>query len=219
MNHSLRVFLPITMAALFGCASSQGQILAIPSLTYSPTDQQPSTTDATFGWKFSVGASDLSVTSLGLLDVGSSGFVDSHHLGIWDSGNSLVADVSFAPSDPPAFTGGGFAYYQLSSPATLQAGQSYSIGNWSSGSSDQVVQSLSSAAVTYATDYITYNGASYATPGAGFAAPDHNYGVSHGVFGPTFEFTPVPEPEEYAFAGGLALLAFAAYRRFRTVRT
>jgi hypothetical protein len=78
---------------------------------------------------------------------------------------------------------------------------------------------LNAGGVTYATD-LTYTGASYALPGtvgSGFAAPDHNFSASHGVFGPNFEFTAVPEPAEYASIGGLALFGFAIYRRAKTV--
>lgn len=217
MKRSLPVFLAVT-AGIACSLPSNAQIVAVQSVTYSPTDQVPSTADATFGWKFTVGASSLSVNQLGLLDLGASGFVDSHRVGIWDSGNNLVADVSFAAGDTGTLNN-GFRYLPLSSPVTLQAGQSYSIGSWSSGSSDQVVQSLSGAAVTYATDYISYTSASYAspgTPGAGFNAPATSYSASHGVFGPNMEFTAVPEPEHYSIAGALALMGFAAYRRIKT---
>jgi hypothetical protein len=129
----------------------------------------------------------------------------------------LVANVSIAPGNSGTLDN-GFRYYLLSSPVTLQAGQSYSIGNWSSGSSDRVLQSVNASGVTYATDYLTYDRASYApdgSPSSGFAAPYQNFSASHGVFGPNFEFTTaaVPEPEEYASIAGLALLGFAVYRK------
>lgn len=201
---------------LLGCQSSKAQIAAVQSISYSSFDQQASTADATYGWKFTVGSVALSVTHLGLLDLDAPGFVDSHRIGIWDSSDHLVADVSIASGNSGTLNN-GFLYYQLSSPVTLQAGQSYSIGNWSAGSSDRIVQSLAGA--TYATDYLTYSGASYALPGSvgtGFAAPNHNFSASHGVFGPNLEFAPVPEPAEYASIGGLALIGFAIYRRAKT---
>jgi hypothetical protein len=204
--------------AVVGFASGRStvaQVVAVQSVSFGSGDQYASTTDATYGWKFTVGGSDLSVTKLGLLDLGSSGFTDAHKVGIWDSANNLVASADFAAGQTGTFSD-GFRYLDIN-PVSLTAGQSYSIGSWSAGNGtpDNVVQSA--AAATYASG-MTYNGASYAppgSPGSGFAAPYQNFGGSQGVFGPNFEFTPVPEPKDYAVIGGLSLLAFAAIRRWR----
>jgi hypothetical protein len=99
----------------------------------------------------------------------------------------------------------------VASPVTLQAGQTYSIGNWSSGNSDEY---LALTTATYASD-ISYVGASI-TPGGGFSAPNEVHsGLNYGAYGPNFEFTPVPEPQEYAMVCGIGLLAFAGWRKVR----
>src|SRR5436190_18126651 len=48
---------------------------------------------ATVGNSFQVGSSSLTIVSLGLLDDGSAGFLQSHSEGLWTEGGVLLAQV------------------------------------------------------------------------------------------------------------------------------
>jgi hypothetical protein len=184
------------------------QIVAVQS--YSGGFESTGPADSNYGWTFTVGASSLSVSQLGLLDLGSSGFADAHKVGIWDSGGSLVTSVDFASGETGTLNN-GFRYLPVSSSVTLQAGQTYSIGNWSSGGSDNY---LANTTATYSSD-ISFVGASI-TPGGGFSAPNEVHSaLNYGAYGANLEFTPVPEPQEYAMVCGVCLLAFAGWRKVR----
>lgn len=200
---------------LLSAVSASAQIVAVQSISYISANEYATTADATYGWKFTVNASPLSVTQLGLMDLGPSGFAEAHRVGLWDNGNNLIAEADFDAGQSGTLNN-GFRYLSVT-PVTLQSGQTYSIGVWSAGGADNVVEFAASA--TYASE-ITYLGSSYAppgTPGSGFAAPVNTFGGSQGVFGPnlSFDLTPVPEPKEYAAVVGLALAAFAGWRRRR----
>lgn len=206
MNALSRI-LSIAAASLLSQFGSEAQVVAVQQITGG--FESPSTPDATYGWQFTVGNSDLSVTQLGLLDLGTPGFAESHRVGIWDSGNNLVTEVTFATGQSGTLNN-GFRYLPVS-PVTLQANQLYSVGFWSAGSLDSYAYSTTA---TFAPE-LSFGGASVA-PGGGFAAPYevHN-GLNYGVFGANIEISPVPEPKEYAAIGGVSLLAFAAIRRWR----
>ncbi len=186
---------------------SEGQIIAVES-TYNPGGLYYSIPmDSTYGWKFTVGDTPLSVSRLGFFDAGLDGLTDAHQIGIWDTGGNLITQATV-----PSGTGGSLvgAYrFELASPATLSANTTYHIGAHSPAPNDTAI--MFEAPQTYASE-ITYLGASYA-PVSGFAPPSTSYGASHGVFGPNLEFTPVPEPEHYALLFGFGLLGLACVRK------
>lgn len=106
----------------------------------------------------------------------------------------------------------GFRYLPAHAPVTLQAGQSYSIGSWNLGASDNAVTGAHSS-----TEYalgIEYLGAGFATEG--FTAPQNDISLAHGYFGPDFKFqlVPVSEPGEWAFMAAWSLLVFGMFRRW-----
>jgi hypothetical protein len=203
--------LAFALVSITSFTSLHAQIVAVQS--YSGGFESTSPADSNYGWTFTVGASSLSVSQLGLLDLGSSGFADAHKVGIWDSAGSLVTSVDFAAGETGTLNN-GFRYLAVASPVTLQAGQTYSIGNWSSGGSDSY---LANTTATYSSD-INFVGASIA-PGGGFTAPNEVHsGLNYGAYGPNLEYTsitPVPEPQEYATVCGIGLLAFAGWRKVR----
>lgn len=90
--------------------------------------------DSTVGTEFTVGASDLLVTSLGMEDTGTDGLNTSHQVGIWEiEGGSLVASVT-VPAGTGAHLIETWRFEPLSTPITLIAGRTYRIGGLTSTS-------------------------------------------------------------------------------------
>ena len=197
-------------AALFlslGAAALHAQIVAVES-TFNPGGSYYSLPpDQTFGWRFSVGDTPISVTHLGFFDAGLDGLADSHQVGIWDSAGTLMTQATV-----PSGTEGTLvsAYrFTLAAPATLEANTTYYIGGLTPSASD--VNIVFGSPQTYASE-ITYQTATYSQL-TGFSSPDTAYGGSHGVFGPNLQFTPVPEPHHYAMFTGVGLAGFFFIRR------
>ncbi len=197
-------------AALFlslGAVGLHAQIVAVES-TFNPGGTYYSLPpDQTYGWRFSVGDTPLSVTQLGYFDAGLDGLMDSHRVGIWDSAGTLLTQATV-----PAGTEGTLvsAYrFTLAAPARLEANTTYFIGGLSASASDVIIAFDSPQ--TYASE-IAYQTATYSQL-TGFASPDTAYSASHGVFGPNLQFTAVPEPHHYAMLSGFGLAGFFLVRR------
>ncbi|MCK5700245.1 MAG: DUF4082 domain-containing protein, partial [Cyclobacteriaceae bacterium] len=82
------------------------------------------TADLTLGWEFLVN-SNITVTSLGFLDVDSDGLLASHEIGLWDSGGNLLGYVTVTPASAPNVD--NFLYENLATPIDLTSGKSYRI--------------------------------------------------------------------------------------------
>ena len=197
-------------AALFlslGALTLHAQIVAVES-TFNPAGTYYSLPpDQTYGWRFSVGDTPISVTHLGYFDAGLDGLTDSHQVGIWDSAGTLMTQATV-----PAGTEGTLvsAYrFTLAAPATLEANTTYYIGGLSPSASDTHI--MFDAPQTYASQ-ITYDRATYSQL-TGFASPNTPFSATHGVFGANLQFTPVPEPHHYAMFTGLGLTGFFLVRR------
>lgn len=205
---------PANLILLLGLAaaietSTFSQVAALQNIAGGLTF--PSNADATYGWRFSIdSAQPLAVTHLGLLDLDASGFAEEHRVGLWDSSDALLAEVTLAAG----LTGtlqNGFRYLPLGTPAILQPGQSYSIGSWNLGTSDWAIGNATTL-TEYAPE-IDIIGAGY-HPLSGFRPPKDPVGLTHGYFGPNLLFVPVPEPSEYMAVTAGALLLAAGARRF-----
>ena len=207
-TRSVSVILPVG-AALFlswSAAGLHGQIVAVES-TFVPGSTYSMPENSTYGWRFSVGDTPISVTHLGYFDAELNGLTDSHQVGIWDTAGTLLTQATV-----PAGTEGTLvsAYrFTLAAPATLQANTTYFIGGHSPSANDTVI--AFGSAQTYASE-INYLGASYSQL-PGFNPADTTFSGSHGVFGPNLQFTPVPEPHHYAMFTGLGLAGFFFVRR------
>lgn len=187
-------------------------IVAAPTMavesTYNPGGTYYSMPiDSTYGWRFAVGDTPISVTHLGYFDVGLDGLNDSHMVGIWDSTGTLMTQAT-VPSGTDGTLVGSYRF-TLAAPATLDANTTYFIGGHSPSASDTVIAFESPQ--IYA-DEISYQTATYSQV-TGFSSPDTAFSGSHGVFGPNFQFTPVPEPHHYAMFTGLGLAGFFFIRR------
>ncbi|KAA3659703.1 MAG: DUF11 domain-containing protein, partial [Calditrichaeota bacterium] len=82
--------------------------------------------DVTFGWSFTVGAAEITVSALGIYDSGEDGLFTAHEVGIWTSAGVLVASAPI-PSGTSATLISGCRYVDIT-PVILQAGQTYVIG-------------------------------------------------------------------------------------------
>jgi hypothetical protein len=138
---------------------------------------------------------DITVTALGYIAPQTGG----NQVGIFDvTANTLLASTTVMTSDP---TAGGF-YWDSITPLVLTAGNQYAVvGLWLTPPPGYEATTGVGAA-----SEITFNGYKYnslttlSLPTTGYAPP---------IFGPNFQFTPVPEPTTMV-AGALLLLPFGA---------
>jgi hypothetical protein len=212
---SRTIFASIATVVFFNSCNPDAcaQIVAVDS-TYNPGGTYYSIpTDSTYGWRFTVGTAPISVTQLGFFDTGLDGLSESHQIGIWDTSGNLM--IQGTVQSGTASTLAGAYRFELVSATTLSANTTYLIGAHSPNPVDTAI--MFDAPQTYASE-ITYLGANYA-PVSGFAPPTTAYGAAHGVFGPNFQFTAVPEPEHYAMMMGVGLIAFACIRKRLAVRS
>lgn len=198
--------LKIAAALAISVAQTDAQVFAIES-TYNPGSTFSLPPDTTHGWTFTIGGAPISVTHLGFFDAELNGLADDHRIGIWDSSGTLVVEGT-VPAGTVGTMAGAYAFTTVP-PAVLSPSETYFIGGLTPTTSDTVIAFAQPQ--TYASE-ITYLAPSYSLTG-GFTAPSTTYGTGHGVFGPNFQFTPVPEPHQYGTAISLALLLFFGVRR------
>jgi hypothetical protein len=167
----------------------------------------------TAGYEFTANQ-PLTLRTLGVFDEFADGVLSSSHaVGIWNATTkSLVAQATVTPQSTLQ---GGFFWVNLAAPITLQSGATYRIGAQYGDIDFDLARG--NATSVQADSRITLKDA-YLSTGVGFGFPDLNVaGANLGFFGPNAGFQAVPEPSAYALAGGLSLLAFAAFRRWRLV--
>jgi hypothetical protein len=175
--------------------------------------------DATRGWEFSTSEA-ISVSALGIWDMGSDGLADSHQVGLWDTSGNLLASVSFAAGNSGTLMGpDGFRFLDLASPVNLAVG-SYLIGAaYAPDDDDQIAYLAGPMSATG----ISYVGPKLSADGTGFAPPTDDSAASGGAFGPNFLFTEasaVPEPSTFTMAGAITLLGigYGLLKRHRATR-
>ena len=155
------------------------------------------------GWQFTA-LDDLTITHLGVLDLGEAGLADRHTVGIFDSeGNLLVSSTIGAGLSGDLFADS--MIYNTVELTTLEEGESYYIlaDNWL-----QDDFGWGWDAVSYS-DHIEWTNFSESTGASIFASVQHFNGEP-GNLGPGFMYRIVPSP------GALALLGLsgcAARRR------
>ena len=188
--------------ALALCAPVMAQTPALTSFSgggyYSA--YHSGTTGDTIGWEF-VANSSFSITHLGgWNDIAYGGMETTHHVGIWDLNQNLLASVVVDPTTATAV--GDFLYQQLSAPLAVVAGQHYVIGeaDFVSSGVDYYVSSVSAS--SWSPEVTWVNSRYPASLSMGFAFPS-TITTSVGRFGPNFLF---PEPTTFVMLAGLALL-------------
>jgi hypothetical protein len=177
---------------------------------------------STVGWAFTV-STPISISALGLFDVDANGFEQTHDIGLWTSGGTLLAftTVTDANSSPVGSTSSsGNWRFTTIAPLVLAAGE-YVIGASFSGTNST---SFGDQFVANATAF-TVPGVTFDEPrlgfGPGLSFPVNSTGVLlDGFFGPNLSAVPfaaVAEPASLLLLGtGLAgLTGLAAWRARR----
>jgi len=156
---------------------------------------------------------NISVTALGTWDVSAGAIPSGTGVGLFSSGGSLLASVSYPGTTTYS---GSFRYVDLTTPVTLFAGSAYTVLSYIPGSTNAPLDLL--APVTFNSDLSQVHFTnSYLNPGSGLTFLGTVPGglSDYSQFGPNFQFAAAPEPS----SGGL--LAFGlvglllAYRMFR----
>ncbi len=145
--------------------------------------------NASIGYDFTL-TSSLTVTELGFFDAnGASGPTNSHPVGIWNSGRTLLTSAT-VPSGAPVLLIDGFDFVSIS-PVVLAPG-SYTIGAYGLLTSTDQFEFGESGSITIAG--LTLGGAveAFATGLTFPVAPVDP--ATQGYFGPNFLATAVPEP-------------------------
>ena len=148
---------------------------AMPLITSPGTGDLFSGDSVTVGNLFQVGAMPLTVTALGLFDSGTPGFSQSHSVGLWTTGGTLLAEVNFSPG-LNGFSENGFQYLNLANPVVLQSGVDYILGaSYPSGTSDLCYANDTLQYETWSSA-VTYINSRYTANGAGFIFPPDTIG-------------------------------------------
>src|SRR5208283_1731297 len=162
-----------------------------PLITSPGTGDLFSGDSVTVGNLFQVGANPLTVTSLGIFVSGTSGLSQSHSVGLWTMGDTLLAEADFSPG-LNGYSQNGFQYLNLVSPVVLQPGASYILGaSYPSGTTDLCYANDSLNYETWSPT-VTYINSRYTADGEGFTFPEYTVGGLSYV-GANAEFA-VPEP-------------------------
>jgi hypothetical protein len=189
-------------------------LLAAPAAVYggsafefSSANHDSSNGSWVFGIDFTVGSSDLLVTSLGYFDDFGDGFLSDHEVGIYDTSGTLLASTDVTNSDPLT----GHFRFDAITPVTLQAGNSYVVVGVNGSDHYTYVDP------GFVTDPdVTYHGAEYANGTTLFDPSASHNNFNDGFWGPNFQIgvaSASPEPATFGFMGmGLTAL-FATLRR------
>jgi hypothetical protein len=182
----------ILMIALLFALSTTLPTNANPLITSPGTGDLFSGNSVTVGNLFQVNANPLTVTSLGLFDSDSPGFSDSHSVGLWTAGGTLLAKATFSPG-LNGFSQNGFQYLNLASPVVLQSGADYILGaSYPTGTGDLCYANDSLNYETWS-PAVTYIDSRYTADGAGFIFPPYTVsGLSY--VGANLVYA-VPEPK------------------------
>jgi len=161
----------------------------------------------TIGWEFSVNQA-ITVTHLGLFDLGQDGLAESHTIGVWSITGGGPLFQATLPAGNATLLDGKFRYVPIAD-FTLQPG-SYVIGAQYFGASADA--RVSDALGISTAPSIAYVGGRFGV-GANLPFPGASSGSGH-YFGPNFQIVPVPEPSTLALFG-LGGIAIGVLRKMR----
>ena len=143
------------------------------------------------GWEFTVGATDINVTSLGYFDKDQDGLTDSHQVALWTSTGTQIVSATVNSGVASALTG-KFRYTNIAS-TTLTHGTTYVIGA-TTGTNDHVAYGDSPTTLTG----LTVDSAITLTQNkqddgshAGLSFPNLHLSTYNLFAGPNFQFAPV----------------------------
>ncbi|MFT7220123.1 MAG: hypothetical protein ACI8Z1_001740 [Candidatus Azotimanducaceae bacterium] len=190
-----------TLLATLIIAGSAGASAGTIALEFStPPVNDWHWTGATIGWEFTT-SNDLDITSLGVWDKDSDGLADSHQVGIFTLGGSLLTSTTVNSGTGNTLES-EFRWADLAGSFNLSAG-TYVVGAYMATSADR---GAAAASITTSSD-VTFNRNLFLY-GSGFSLPT-NYWSGHdaGNFGANFQYesAAVPGPAPL----GLFVLALA----------
>ncbi len=168
----------------------------------------------TAGFSFTVGADPLTVSALGVMDVGGTGLTASHKVGLWDIATTPTLLASVTVPATGATDINNFWYMPVTQ-LTLQAGHSYVLAAQYADVDFDLAKGNANVSISGATF-----GNAMLSSGIGFSFPDISVpGANAGFFGPNISFAPVPEPATWGAITAGALAAWAAIRRWKARQT
>jgi hypothetical protein len=154
------------------------------------------------GYEFTVGSNNITVDQLGYYDQDKDGLVSSHDVGIFDvNTQNLLASTSVNTTHT---LDGFFRYSALSTPLTLQAGQTYRIAG--TNGSDLITLNTIGFTVNPA---IQYNGGlpTGGSPFGPLSYPNQSVSsVNNGFFGPNFSIASTSAAVPFEFQPSMGLL-------------
>lgn len=205
----MRAFVKSTFIAAALCAAVPAS--ALTGVTFTKDTGGEGNSSLMRGWIFDL-SGPVSVTSLGWYDSSEDGLVDSHQVGIWTSGGSLLVSGTVASGTAGALD--GFFRYTSSLTGTTTLGSGRYVIAGLSTSGDANYRNLSASSVTFG------NGISYLSDVVGqnsFGFSDTPGGFDVGYFGPNFQYSAgnvVPEPATWAMLVlGFGMVGWSARRR------
>jgi hypothetical protein len=160
---------------------------------------------AGFQFTLSLTATDLVVTSLGIIDKDGDGLNTSHQIGLWEGSTQLALVTVEAGTANPLIN--GYRYAELSVPVILTLGGTYTIGAQTTGSDEFRDSGTSAQFWGEVTDTV----ARWIQEGpAGFSRPT-NFGGGTGYMAPNMILVPEPSTAALLLVG----LVGAGLRRRR----
>jgi hypothetical protein len=162
--------------------------------------------DRVHGVQFTVGGQDIEISQLGVYDKDGDGLTNTHTVGIWDLGGTLLASKSIVGAGGTLIEDWRFLAI---SPLTLLANTNYRIG----GAADNSNDGQPSGGTVLTDSQVTKSGtASYYSGTTGLNFPETTNVVNR-VVANAF-IASAPEPGSVAFLSlGLVCYGFAIYRR------
>ena len=207
---AMRTIAAFLLAVFLGLAAHAARAVDVPAVRSTDGSSANwrntigANQSATAGWAFRVGPTAVQVRALGLYDA-TDGLRDSHPIGLWSAGGSLLAQATL-PAGTASQRIGSYRYVAIA-PVTLNPGQTYVIGAYFGPVADQCGSACGDV-MLYAGDE-TYDmrisfvqsRQTLSVAGAGtLAYPGVFAGVDEGFFGPNFLLAADLTPDPFAFA-------------------
>ena len=179
----------VVLSSLF-MLPSQAQTVA---MDFTGGNLGQSNGNITWGWAFTI-SSSVTVTDLGVYDEANNGLINSHQVGLWDSGGTLLASTTMASglSGTAVISTSGFGSLRFNTISSLGIGAgSYVVGALYKDADADLLR-FAATTVTMPPPFTFNQGRS--APG-GFVFPSLT-SANNGFFGPNLRFTTgtVPEP-------------------------
>jgi hypothetical protein len=206
----------LAVCTIFFGIASQNNCSAVPDTIIGSLGSPGGATtnvnvSATFGYSFTLGGSDATLTSLGIWAPDDSGLTESHTVGLWSSTGTLLASTTI-----PVGTSATFAnnfWYETVTPVSLSAGITYVLGVYDDSANTDAITFGQTSTLG---DDIASIGSPLYDNGSSLTFPTSAVGLNaDGFFGPNAALTvgSVPEPGTLALVGAGSLVSWLLVRR------